>query len=135
MIDINAMAAVMITAATQKINTECLESVAVIIETESKSMIGEYQQGWDKLKDSTEAQKARMGYPANAPLLATGEMRDSIQHHVSGDTAHIGTNDRKMRYHEYGTNRIPPRPVFGLVWNKKQAECLEIIGDATVKLL
>lgn len=136
MIDINAMAATLITAASKfDIAKESLEAVGVIIETESKSMIGTYQQGWQQLEESTEAHKARMGYPANAPLLATGEMRDSIDHNVVANTVNIGTNNKLMRYHEYGTNNIPPRPVFGLVFDRKKEEVMNLIGDSVVKLL
>ena len=136
MIDLNAMAAVLISAAAKSAAMkDSLEHVAVIIERESKDMIGHYQTGWAQLADSTEARKARLGYPPNAPLLATGKMRDSIEHHITGLTANIGTNNKLMRYHEYGTDRIPPRPVFGLVFDRKKDEILDMIGESTVKLL
>lgn len=136
MIDINAMATTLITAAARyDVAKSSLEAVGVIIEKESKAMIGTYQQGWEQLADSTEAHKAKMGYPSNAPLLATGEMRDSIAHNVGGTAVHIGTNNKKMRYHEFGTNRIPPRPVFGLVFDRKKDEVMDLIGDSVVKLL
>ena len=51
-----------------------LEKVAVLIEKDAKEQIGHYQdavgpfQDWAPLADSTEAEKARLGYPADAPL-------------------------------------------------------------------
>ena len=114
---------------------EGLETAAQLIETESKAMIGHYQDGWAALADSTERQKAAKGYPPNAPLLATGEMRDSITHNVQDATAYIGTDDEKMIYHEFGTVHIPPRPVYMLAFEHKKDEIIEVIGQATVKYL
>lgn len=73
---------------------------------------GDFPQ-WEPLADSTEAEKARKGYPADAPLLRTGEMRDSISHTAEGGKVVVGAEDEKMVYHEFGTEHIPPRPVLG----------------------
>lgn len=114
---------------------EALEQAAQIIETEAKAMIGHYQDGWAPLAESTERQKAQKGYPPNAPLLATGEMRDSIEHNVNGLTAFIGTNDDKMKYHEFGTSKMPPRPVYLMAFEHKKNEVIDAVGQSTVKYL
>jgi HK97 gp10 family phage protein len=90
-----------------------------LVEEAAQAEIGHYQPAagpfpaWAPLADSTEAEKARLGYPTGAPLLRTGEMRDSIGHQTEGDRTVVGSNDQRMVYHEFGTNRIPPRPVLG----------------------
>ncbi len=90
-----------------------------LVEETAKAEIGHYQPSagpfpaWAPLADSTEAEKVRLGYPAGAPLLRTGELRDSISHTTKGDRTVIGSTDQRMVYHEFGTNRIPPRPVLG----------------------
>ncbi len=82
-------------------------------------MIGFYQDAigpypaWAELAESTEQRKARLGYPENAPLLASGDMQRSIGRHINGLSAVVGTDDEKMIYHEFGTRNMPPRPVLG----------------------
>lgn len=90
-----------------------------VIENSAKAEIGFYQKqhgpfpAWEELADSTEADKARNGYPIEAPLLRTGAMQKSISHTTHGNDVVIGSTDKKMVYHEFGTLHIPPRPVLG----------------------
>lgn len=85
----------------------------------AKSLIGTYQDtvgpfpAWAALADSTEEEKARLGYPASAPLLRTGMLRDSIESQSVGSMAVVGTDDPVMIYHEFGTSKMPARPVLG----------------------
>ena len=73
--------------------------------------------GWPPLAPSTLRYKRRYGYPSD-PLVRTGEMKDDMTN-LSGVTI---TSNRLIYesstpyagYHEYGTSRIPARPVFGL---------------------
>lgn len=115
-----------------------LEVSAVIIEKTAKGEIGEYQdaigpfQDWAPLADSTEAEKARLGYPVDAPLLRTGDMRDSIKHEVGEFEAIIGSTDPKMVYHEFGTTKMPPRPVIGPALFRNLEKVQELIGNAAV---
>lgn len=96
-----------------------LKKCAVDIETNAKSEIGEYQPrvgsfaAWEPLADSTEAEKARLGFPLDAPLERTGELRDSISYQVEGLEAVIGSDSDIMVYQELGTEHIPPRAVMG----------------------
>jgi len=109
-----------------------------LVET-MKGEIGHYQQGigqfeaWGELAESTEEQKARNGYPAEAPLEASGKMRDSFKHERHGLEVIAGSTDPKMVWHEFGTLRMVPRAVVGpaVLRNK---ECIRrTIGRAAVE--
>jgi HK97 gp10 family phage protein len=115
-----------------------LELSAELIEETAKSEIGEYQDevamfpAWAALAASTEADKASKGYPPNSPLLRTGEMRDSIQHEVGEWEATIGATDPKMVFHEFGTQKMPPRPVIGPALYRNLEKIQRLIGNAAV---
>jgi hypothetical protein len=115
-----------------------LTAAAIEVEKSAKGEIGVYQAqigpfpAWEALADATEDQKARMGYPADSPLLGSGEMQESYTHEVSSLEAVVGTPDPKALYHEIGTDRMPPRPVLGpaLLHNRERIE--RLIGEAAV---
>lgn len=115
-----------------------LEKCAVKVEKTAKEEIGHYQPsagpfpGWADLADSTEERKAKMGYPADAPLLATGDMRDSITHTTHILEAVIGSKDPKMVYHEFGTPKMPARPVMGPAVFRNKEYIRRVLGAATV---
>jgi len=48
----------------------------------------------------------------DAPLLDTGSLRDSVKMEVEGYVGRVGTNDPRMAWHELGSAKYPPRPVF-----------------------
>jgi phage gpG-like protein len=93
-----------------------VEAGAQEVQDTARGMIGFYHDDphWPELSPEYEAAKVKAGYEADAPLLRTGEMRDSITHSISldGNSATIGTDDQKMVWHELGTDRMPPRPVM-----------------------
>lgn len=115
-----------------------LEKCAKKIEQTAKDEIGHYQQAagpfpaWADLADSTEQEKASKGYPVDAPLLRTGEMRDSITHEVHGLEAVVGSKNKKLFYNELGTLTIPPRPVIGPAAFRNMGFILRTIGHAAV---
>lgn len=119
-----------------------LERCAVKIEKTAKDEIGHYQsaagpfQAWAELADSTEQEKASKGYPVDAPLLRTGAMRDAITHEVDGLEAVIGAKDtdagRLLVFHEFGTSKMPPRPVMGPAAFRNKDFILKVIGRAAV---
>lgn len=115
-----------------------LEKCAVRVEQTATAEIGHYQSGvgpfpaWADLADSTETQKARMGYPADAPLEASGAMRDSITHTTNMLEAVIGSTDEKMVYHEFGTPKMPARPVMGPAVFRNKEYIRRVLGIATV---
>ncbi len=116
-----------------------LEKVAVIIESDAKRQIGHYQdavgpfQDWAPLAESTEAEKARLGYPQDAPLLRTGELRDSIEHEVHGGEAIVGSKQDKAAWQEFGTDSIPPRPFIGPAAFRNKDKIEKVLGAAVVE--
>lgn len=106
-----------------------LEQAGRIIEVEAKRVIGSYEYGWAPLKADTIARKAN----GNTPLLETGEMRDSIQHKVSGSSVFIGSDNAKAEYQELGTRRIPPRSFLMGAAVHKADEVADTIGRVIVK--
>lgn len=104
------------------------EASAKIIRDAAKAKIGHYQQSvngssisgwpeWAPLAASTEAEKARQGAPANAPLLRHGDLYISIDYQVQTKVlegiATVGTPLEIGLYQELGTKHIPPRPFLG----------------------
>ena len=116
-----------------------LESALVLLEKDMKAQVGYYQgevgefPAWAPLADSTEADKARLGAPSGAPLLRFGALYASFQHEARGDEGVVGSTDPTMIYHEFGTSKMPPRPVLGpaLVRNREKIE--KILGRALVE--
>lgn len=113
-----------------------LGEAALIVQEDARNRIGEYQQAtgpfaaWEPLADSTEKEKARQGYPSNAPLLAEGGLRDSIVVEHKGKEAVVGSNDPAAAYQEFGTDNIPPRPFLGPAAFDNQEKIHKLIGDA-----
>lgn len=96
-----------------------LKKAAKIIEKAAKDEFGEYQpkvgsfNEWAELAESTKEDRLKKGFIENDLLLRTGQLRDSIEHEVKGLEAVIGSKDEVMVYQEFGTSKIPPRPVLG----------------------
>lgn len=106
-----------------------LEKSAQMIETEAKRVIGTYEYGWPQLAPATRADRVAKGFPENEPLLRTGEMRDSIEHTVGKNEAHIGSNNEKAVWQELGTSRgTPPRSYLGDAAMRKAPEVVSLIG-------
>lgn len=115
-----------------------LHAAAAVIEKDAKDKIGHYQgeagpfPEWKPLADSTEDEKARLGYPSDAPLLREGDLRDSIKHEVEGLEAVIGSQSPIAGYQEFGTDHIPPRPFIGPAAFENKEKIQGILGAATV---
>ena len=120
------------------VEARALKKAALLIEKEAKGEIGHYQPevgpfpAWAPLADSTEASKAAKGYPAGAPLLASGAMRRDIGHVIEGHEAVIGSPDEKAVFHEFGTSKMPPRPVFGPAVYKNLDKLHALMGAEVV---
>jgi len=122
-----------------------LKDCAVHIESIAKKEIGHYQAAagpfaaWADLAESTEFNKASHGYPVDAPLLRTGDMRDEITHNVEGLEAAIGAKDngagKILQYHEVGTSKMPARPVLGPAMFRSKDFIMRAIGAAEVSAL
>jgi HK97 gp10 family phage protein len=88
--------------------TETMASVA----TEAKAYIGHEMPFWPPLAESTIRDKEQAGFPTPAPLLRTGELRNSIEFEVDAGTlmGAVGSHDPVALFQEIGTSKIPPRP-------------------------
>ena len=98
-------------------NKAALTFVGQAIENQVKDMIGTKQSFWADLKPSTIDRKRRAGWgrggdPAS-PLWATGEYQRSVEWRLTGSNAvRISSDLDFVQYLEYGSSRMPPRPVF-----------------------
>ena len=81
------------------------------------AMVGTEDERWAALAASTVARKERLGQTgrvsATDPLYATGEYRVSISYRIEGGAVLIGSGDPIAPFLEFGTGRMPERPVFG----------------------
>jgi phage gpG-like protein len=111
--------------------TIALAKAASLVRTNARDAIGNESNGygWAALAESTIADKERKGYTAPAPLLRTGDMRDSIGITMGHRRAWVGSNDDVAVYQELGTNRIPPRSFIA----KAAIESEDAIHEITVK--
>jgi hypothetical protein len=120
---------------------EGLEHGARIIEEEAKHEIGTYQgaagpfAAWPELKDGTQRQREAAGYPANEPLLVTGDMRDSIEHKVGHNEAWVGSDSDVAVYQEVGTSHIKPRSFLGGAAVRKEKEVRDHMAGPVVGVL
>lgn len=118
-----------------------LERAAVIVEREAKAEIGVYQgqkgpfKAWAELAEATKADRVKKGFSENDPLLRTGDMRDTINHQVSGKEAHVGSDSDIAVYQELGTSRIPPRSFLGGAAFRKAPEVAHALGHDVVAVL
>jgi HK97 gp10 family phage protein len=117
---------------------EGLHIVAEAVEKTAIQKIGEYQgesgqfPAWATLAESTEAEKARLGYPADAPLLREGDLRDSISHEVTGLDAVVGSTSPIAPFQEFGTSKMPPRPFIGPAAFERKKEIETVLGAVLV---
>ncbi|MBI1214127.1 MAG: hypothetical protein GC190_21910 [Alphaproteobacteria bacterium] len=117
--------------------TRGLDRAAAVIQRRAKGEIGNYQpavgpfQEWAPLAESTLEQKEAGGYsPPDNPLLRTGGMRASIEREVHGTEAIVGTKDPTLVFHEFGTAKMPARPVLGPAAVRSKDDVQKIIGAA-----
>lgn len=115
-----------------------LEKAASLLADKAKETIGEYHDAvgpipaWEPLADATKADRVAKGYPEDDPLLRSGELRDSIGHEVSGNIAWVGSTSDLAPFHEFGTSRMPPRPIFGTALYGNIDEVVDAVGQAAV---
>lgn len=100
-----------------------LREGAPLIESIAREELGSYQPAvagfgygfpaWEDLAQSTIDDKERNGWPTPSPLLRVGELRESIHAEATGLSLIVGSNDPIVKFQEFGTSRIPPRPFIG----------------------
>jgi hypothetical protein len=115
--------------------TRGLEQAARLLQSRAKAKFGEYQPeagpfiAWAELAESTKAERVRLGFPENEPLLRRGDLRESIECHVELSEAQVGSNDDVMVWQELGTAHIPPRSVLGLTAVESAEKVAKIVGQ------
>jgi HK97 gp10 family phage protein len=118
-----------------------LEKCAKLIEDSAKDEIGHLQPevgpfpAWSPLTQSTISEKIRLGYVYNEdynPLYRTGELQASISHTVNANEALIGSTSPIMIYHEFGTYKMPMRPVIGPAAYKNKYNIEAILGSSII---
>lgn len=114
---------------------ELIEEACELVEHEAKRVIGTYEYGWPQLADSTQADRERQGFSPNDPLLRTSDMRDSIEHTVTGAEGYVGSNDPKAKWQELGTDRIPARSFLGHAAAHEGEKIADLIGTRFTKVL
>ena len=75
----------------------------------AKGAIGTYRFGWPALAPSTLKRKPN----GDRPLLVTGEFRKSIRQEIRPYHGMVFSEDPRAAWFEFGTSKMPPRPVFG----------------------
>src|SRR5450631_1773138 len=117
-----------------------LKQAAEAIEATAKEEIGVYQDAagpfpaWAPLADATVADRVSKGFTPDDPLLRTGELQDSIVHEVGDWEATVGSIDPVMKFPEFGTVKMPPRPVLGPALERNAEKVQRLIGDAAVSV-
>jgi hypothetical protein len=117
---------------------EGLEEIAKRIEATSKAEMGVYQdavgpfQGWAELAEATKDERVAQGYTENDPLRRSGETAETISHQTEGLTAEIGSPDQKMAWFEFGTDKMPARPVLGPAAFHNKAIIQKLVGAAAM---
>lgn len=126
-------------ATMHKVGEGALEQVARKVEKTAKASLGEYQDAigpfpeWAELAQATKDDRARQGFPEDEPLLRTGELRKGYDHETRGMTTRIGSPSEIAEYHEFGTAKMPPRPVLGPAVEHNKDFIIKTIGHAVTK--
>ena len=110
---------------------EAMEKAAVLLETTAKGIIGT-----PALVANAPATIA-LKNGVNSPGMDTAETRDSITHNSDRHEAYIGSNNEKLKWLEFGTQKTgnawggpnPPRPVLGLTVVKEGEHAARIVGS------
>lgn len=105
-----------------------LAAAGAMIAEEAKSYIGSYQPtrdpdfpAWAPLTPQTQAERVRLGYSPDDPLLRSGALRDAIEVRVAGFAVSVGvpatpvagsnaTLGEIASWMEWGTATVPRRP-------------------------
>lgn len=70
--------------------------------------------------------------PPDNPLLAEGDLLNSFGHERHGLEGAMGSTDPVIVYHEFGTSKMPPRPVVGPAAFRNKDTLQMLVGAAAV---
>ena len=120
-------------AAMEKAEQQGLKLVGQLFVAECQALIGQELDSWAPLAASTVIEKERLGYvgrvSATDPLLARGDLSLSFSYELHRHMVVFGSDDPVMLFHEYGTSKMPPRPVVGPVTAHHGKEGAELVGN------
>lgn len=85
---------------------ECAVVAAPILGASIREVIGSHE--LRDLKPSTQAERERLGYGANDPLLRSGDYLRSIHEAAEGSCAAAGSDNPEAAYFEHGTAKMAP---------------------------
>ena len=135
-----------LTVHTEHNQHEALERAAELVEHTAKKVIGTYDLQWAALSEFTKEDRVSKGFPADEPLLRTGQLRESIHHSVnmrgiigSWNEARVGSNSDIAVWQELGfvntrTGRsVPPRSFLMGSAIHKEEELRHILGAGALK--
>jgi hypothetical protein len=115
-----------------------LDRVLSRVQRVAKAEFGVYQpavgafQAWPELADSTKADRVAQGYSENEPLHRSGDLEESVEKEREGLDGVVGSKDPVLLYQEFGTERIPPRPVLGPAAFRSKPWIEKLVGAAAV---
>lgn len=131
------------------------EAIGAHVEKVAKGEFGTYQNAvgpfpaWAELAEATKDERLQQGFSENDPLFRSGELRDAVTHDASPLEAIIGVKSGTahssngqggstedigniMISHEFGTSKMPARPVLGPAVFQSKATIQKIVGAAVV---
>jgi hypothetical protein len=73
--------------------------------------------------------------PPPNPLLRTARLKNSIEGGAIGLAGVIGAGDYVMVFHEFGTSKMPPRPIFSLILRREIPRLKAVFDQVAVELL
>lgn len=115
----------------------CMKEQAQEIKEDIQTSIKSQKGNWKPLDSDTIKAKGH-----NKILLDTGQLVDSITVTENGDNyvvsptgTHTGgiSNSDLAKLHEYGTENMPPRPIFRPVYNEYEKIVPEEVSDVVIK--
>ncbi len=118
------------------VDAEVIRRACQMVCDAARDMIGVPQPGWPPLSAETLARKMM-----NTPLLDTGEMKASISWNADAHEGFVGSNNPKLRWHEFGTNNVPwsttnpARPVLALASVRTEDKIYAMAARAVMSVI
>ena len=111
----------------------------VLVQRTAQDRLGEYHQAtgpyaaWQQLAEPTQAERARLGFAPNKPLLRTGDLGYSIEFTIIGNVGNVGSDSPIAVYQELGTRSIPARSFVGAAAFICEPQVRKIFVNAIVR--
>jgi len=122
--------------------TRAVTAAAGVILAEAQAIPGHYQAAtgpvakWHALAETTRRDRVRKGFTPDDPLLRTGELARSYKSKITSPrSAEVGSDDPRAPRFEFGTSRMPPRPVLLTAAVRKEPETHRIAGQTILNHL